>query len=190
VEVAVKGILFFANEPDGEKNYAGGWDESKHPRHPTGSDKGGEFAPSNGASANGTGVSRSISKADAQTGADLAEDLAFSSRRFDESNEKTVNLWALRSKGKKLVSKGGPRIADELDKWNKIHSENLKIGEALREKADAFEKKHGIDVIEAWEATKGRRWPNYRVDSGAPSTRSKVVIKENAVFVDAKGRQL
>jgi hypothetical protein len=117
-----------------------------------------------------------IKRAHAAEGAELAERSAHLLRKSDWASEKHSQLSYLKSKGKKFVEKGGPKVADELPKARKAMDDAFKDEHEHRQKTEAFEKKHGVSVISAWEAHHNKPWPNYKVmGNGSFHDRPKIV---------------
>lgn len=150
------------------------WDETKHPRQSSGSDKGGEFAPKGDGSAPATGSDWHANTAQVKDGkkvmptalAQQGHDLAMEWQRSDnEWSEASAKLGRLQNSKLKRDQKLIPEAAA-------AEKSTLVRFRAARAAADTFEKKHGASVLDAYEAHTGRGWPFYRVESAAGSSRA------------------
>jgi len=92
----------------------------------------------------------------AQEGYSLAQDFIDADRKMERANNKAVDLRLSKLKRDR-------KLAAEADRK---YDEAVKEFQEVRKKVDEFEKKHGIDIIGAWQAHTGQYWPYYKVDSG------------------------
>lgn len=94
----------------------------------------------------------------ADTGASLAESLRTLDRKLEDAS------YATRSAGKgKRGAKAQAAVAEAEANYKKA---SIEYHDASTKAAD-WKQKHGLSVVDAWEASKGRPWPHYRVDSRA-----------------------
>ena len=93
----------------------------------------------------------------ADEGADLAQKLNYASNQSDGTTSRLVHLqWSKLKRDQKLIPEA--KKADD--------EARAKYFEA-RAKSEDFQKKTGVHPVDAWEAKNGKRWPYYKVDSGA-----------------------
>jgi len=110
-----------------------------------------------------------ISDEVASMGASLADKLNTAGRKSDAAVEVYSNAKYHRLKREQ-------KKAPELEKKMK---EVTKQYYKARDEAEAFEKKHGLSVVDAWEADRGRGWPSYKVDTRT-DTRPKFVRQSDS----------
>jgi len=94
----------------------------------------------------------------AEEGADLADKLNRAERKWDGLMKDNDYL---RSNKPREWRKRGSDL-------EKQEEEARLSARKFREEVSKWEGENGVDVVGAWEAHNGKRWPNYRIDSGAP----------------------
>ena len=116
-----------------------------------------------------------IPRSVAEEGARLADE----QMRADREQEDKSNSYSDKKYSK---LKRAQKLAPEL---KKAADAALKVYYAARDKSDAFEKKYGVSVVEAWEALHGQRWRYYRVDSTGKTSPDAVMIEASRRPVSA-----
>lgn len=106
----------------------------------------------------------------AEEGAKLAEELHSADRDWDGLMRQRVHLEGT---GKKRDLKAAREIRPE-------EQEALKRYRAAEEASNDFKTRTGHDVIAAWQARKGERWPHYRVESAAGTVHPQYVTESKA----------
>jgi hypothetical protein len=88
----------------------------------------------------------------AAKGAELADKMNRVDRQYD-ANEKAVSL----ANSKRVRDK------KELPAANVEYEKARKASADMRRESEAFEKAHGLSVVDAWQAHDNEFWPHYRI---------------------------
>jgi len=119
-------------------------------------------------------------------GAEHAENLIKASNAFSGTNHHKVELEFMKMRGKKFVSKGGPRVVDALKKAHEAHEKSSAEYTKAQDAASAHHKEHGHTVIQAWEAVHNKSWPHYKVNSGGEGPAKLKIAEEKVPFTSQR----
>lgn len=103
----------------------------------------------------------------AKKGAEIADRLLRADNRTESAGRQ--HLAVQYNKANQM--RRGPKAAKEIAQAKQEHEKARNDYFAVRKESEAFEKEHGLNTTNAWEAHNGRSWPNYRVNTkgGGPT---------------------